>query len=144
MACEFSHLIAHSKIGNKFKAALNLDMSKAFDHVSWCFLDLTLQKMGFSEKWVTFLHQCFTIVSSSLLFNANPSDRFFPQRDLRQGDPLSLYLFIIYLETLSYVLARLNEEGKCKGLQLSRNGESLSYLFFADDCLIFFNLPLIV
>lgn len=64
--------------------------------------------------------------------------KFSPQRGLRQGDPLSPYLFIIFLETLSCVLNKLDAEGKCKGLKLSNNGISLSHLFFADDCLIFF------
>lgn len=94
--------------------------------------------MGFQDRWINLLHQCYSTVSFSLLLNGNQSEKFIPQRGLRQGDPLSPYLFIIYLETLSCVLNSLNEEGNCKGLKLSRNGVSLSHLFFADDCLIFF------
>lgn len=93
---------------------------------------------GFPRRWITLLHQCFTTFSFSLLVNGYQSEKFIPQRGLRQEDPLSPYLVIIYLETLSCVLNRLNEEGKCKGLKLSRNGVSRSHLFFADDCLIFF------
>lgn len=138
LPCEFSNLIAHSKSGNNFKATLKLDMSKSFDRVNWDFLALTLTNMGFSEKWVNLLCQCFSTISYSLHINGAPTERFNPQRGLRQGDPLSPYLFIIYLETLLCVLNHLDASDKCKGLKLSRTGISLSHLFFADDCLIFF------
>lgn len=119
-------------------AVLKLDMSKAFDRVNWAFLIVALRKMGFSEKWINLLHQCFSTVSFSLLINGTPTQRFFPKRGLRQGDPLSPYLFIIFLETLSCVLNHLDTSGSCKGRKLFRNGVSFSHLFFADDYLIFF------
>lgn len=119
-------------------AALKLDMSKAFDRVSWKFLNAILSKMGFSEHWLRLLHQCYSSVSFSVLINGSPSKRFQPQHGLRQGDPLSPYLFILYMEALSSALNHLDAFKLCKGLKLSVNGPSLSHLFFADDCLIFF------
>lgn len=81
LACKFSNLIAHNKLANKFMAALKLDMSKAFDRVNWAFLIVALRKMGFSEKWINLLHQCFSTVSFSLLINGTPTQRF----SLREG-----------------------------------------------------------
>lgn len=99
--------------------------------------------MGFSGHWLSLLHQCYSTVSFSVLINGSPSRRFQSHCGLRQGDTLSLYLFIIYMEALSSALNHLDASKLCKGLKLSVNGPSLSQLFFADDCLIFFQATLL-
>lgn len=128
LANEFSNHIAWWNKGRKFLAALKLNMSKAFDRVSWKFLSAILRKMGVFDLWLQLLHQCYSIVSFAVLVNRSSQDRFLPQRGLRQSDPLSPYLFIIFLESLSCAIQNLDESNLRKGIKLSINSPSLSYV----------------
>lgn len=60
-----------------------------------------------------------------------------PQRGLRQGDPLSPYLFILAMESLSYMLSNAIVEGKINGLKISSFTLAMTHLFFANDSIIF-------
>lgn len=62
---------------------------------------------------------------------------FAPNRGLRHGDHPSLHLFVICMEKLSHIIMSVVEDGNWKPLKLSRNGHSLSHLFFGDDLLLF-------
>lgn len=116
---------------------LKLDMSKAYDRIEWNFLIAVLDSMGFSQKWQQLIFNCISSVSFSVLLNGGPCQIFQPQLGLRQGDPLSPYLFIICAEVFSGLLLRAQEENLIHGLQISKRAPSISHLFFADDSLIF-------
>lgn len=79
--------------------------------------------------------QCVTTASYSILINGEPTQAFKPRCGLRQGDPISPYLFILVLEVLSKLMLRLEQAGHVKGVKISRSTPSISHLIFADDSL---------
>ena len=117
--------------------ALKLDMSKAYDRVEWVFLEKILLKMGFQDSWVALIMECIRTVTYSILVNGEPKGLITPSRGLRQGDPLSPFLFLFCAEGLNAIFRRAAMDGEIEGFSLCRNGPKLTHLFFADDCLIF-------
>lgn len=86
---------------------------------------------------IKIIMSCVSSVSTSILFNGGTLDLIFPSRGIRQGDPLSLYLFILCIDWLGQLI-----DGKCadklwKPVKTSRNVPSFSHLFFADDLVLF-------
>jgi hypothetical protein len=116
---------------------IKLDMSKAYDRVEWAFLEAVMVKMGFSRRWIDMIMECVKTVSYAVLVNGSPMGHIIPSRGLRQGDPLSPYLFIICAEALSAMLRRAESKGVITGVPTSKNGPRISHLFFADDSLLF-------
>lgn len=80
---------------------LKLDMSKAYNRVEWLFLEQLMLKMGFHVKWVGLVMEIVKTVSYSILINGEPRGNIQPTRGIRQGDPLSPYLFLICFEVLN-------------------------------------------
>ncbi|XP_065637926.1 uncharacterized protein LOC136071035 [Quercus suber] len=137
IAFESLHHMKTNCTGNKGFMAMKLDMSKAYDRVEWVFLEQILLKLGFQEAWVDLIMECITTVSYSILVNGEPKGMITPSRGLRQGDPLSPYLFLFCAEGLNALLCDAVVRGDIHGFSICRNGPKLTYLFFADDCLIF-------
>ena len=96
-----------------------------------------MEKMGFGEKWVKLIMECISTVSYSILVNGEPKGDIKPSRGIRQGDPLSPYLFLLCLEGLNRLLQAAAREDEIRGFSLCRNGPQISHLFFADDTLLF-------
>ena len=118
--------------------ALKLDMNKAYDRVSWNFFTAVLKTMGFSDKWLKWISQCVTTVTYSILINGCPTQTFTPTRGLRQGDPLSPYLFLLRANIFSCALAKQEHTNKLTGLKIGGSSPPLTHLFFADDSFLFF------
>ena len=92
------------KLKNKGKVrhmALKLDMSKAYDHLEWVFLQRIMEKMGFHPTWVGWILECIKSVTYSVLVNGKPKGHIVPTRGIRQGDPFSPYLFLLCSEGLN-------------------------------------------
>ncbi|KAK3225040.1 hypothetical protein Dsin_004902 [Dipteronia sinensis] len=112
-------------------------MSKAYDGVEWNFLAGMMSKLGFSSGWIDCNMRCVLSVSFSFLINGEVCGSLQPSLGLRQGDPLSLYLFFIYAEGLSCLFHIVENIGDISGFRCSRRGPKISHLFFPDDSMIF-------
>ena len=115
-------------------------MFKAYDRVNWNFLKAILLSMNFSDKWIDWIMECVTFVQYSLLINGSPTKTFFSSRGLRQGDPISHYLFLFCANILSIALFKNENKKKIKGITVGKNGIPFTHLLFADDSLFFFKI----
>jgi hypothetical protein len=136
LAYECLHKIKNKKVGKEGLCAVKLDMHKAYDRVEWVFLERMMIRLGFDMEFVNILMACVRSVKYKIRFNDQETEDFLPSRGLRQGDPLSPYLFLICAEGLSSALAHREEVGGIDGVRVCRNAPSVSHLLFADDSLI--------
>lgn len=111
-------------------------MSKAYDRVEWLFLDRMMSKIGFDSRWTNLIMQCVSTVSYRFKVNGEMTEDITPTRGLRQGDPLSPYLFLICAEGFSALLNQAEEEGELEGVTICALAPSITHLLFADDSLL--------
>lgn len=134
---EVLHQLRIRKRKKHFQAVLKLDMQKAYDRVEWDFLRDYMLKLGFSSIWVQRVMECITTSTLSVRFNGENLPYIHPTRGLRQGDPLSPYLFILVANVLSILIQQALHMGNLKGITLNRWCPTLSHLLFADDVVFF-------
>jgi hypothetical protein len=111
VAFECLHFIEQNTNMSKNFCAYKLDLSKAYDRVDWDFLKKVMQRLGFSHRWVDWIMSCVTSVRYQVKFNGNLLDSFSPSRGLRQGDPLSPFLFLFVSDALSTLLQKEVTDG---------------------------------
>lgn len=138
VAFEIFHWLKKKKKRKKGFVALKLDMSNAYDRVEWSFLRAMCAKLGFHENWIELIMRCVSTVSYSLLVNGSPTKSFTPSRGLRQGDPLSPYLFLLCAEGFSSLIRQAESRGELSGIKIARQAPPVSHLLFADDSILFF------
>ena len=117
--------------------AIKLDMSKAYNRVEWGYLENVMRKMGFNERWIGLIMVCVKTVTYSIMVNGEPQGLIHPTRGIRQGDPLSPFLFLLCTEGLHGLIQHAASMGEIKGFSLCRRGPALTHLLFADDSLLF-------
>jgi ribonuclease HI len=128
----------HSRMWGKIGyMAVKLDMSKAYDRVEWDFLEAVMGRMGFDCKWTNLIMMCVKSANYEILVNGAPTGHIRPTRGIRQGDPISPYLFLMCAEALSAIMTRAESRGELSGVPTSKKGPRLNHLFFADDSLLF-------
>ncbi|XP_022040602.1 uncharacterized protein LOC110943154 [Helianthus annuus] len=121
------------------RCAFKIDIQKAYDTVSWSFLEDVLHAFGFHPKMVKWIMVCVTSVSYLLSINGNLYGYFKGKRGLRQGDPISPYLFTLVMEVLSLLLKRAANSNNAFRFHLHCKKQKIINVSFADDLFLFAN-----
>ena len=137
IAQELFHFLKTRKAKSRWEVGIKLDMHKAYDRVEWDFLMAVMERMGFDSLWRKLILGCISSVNFAILLNGQPGRKFAHSHGLRQGDPLSPYLFLLVSEVLSLCIQSNCDQGNLRGIQMSSPGPTISHIFFADDTLIF-------
>jgi len=115
-----------------------VDFEKAYDSVDWNYLDEVMEKMSFSTLWRKWMRECVTTASAAVLVNGSPTEESSLTRGLRQGDPLSPFLFLLAAEGFHIMMDSMISNNFFIGYKVGRaQNVSISHLQFADDTLIF-------
>ncbi|GJS92803.1 RNA-directed DNA polymerase, eukaryota [Tanacetum coccineum] len=109
-------------------------ISESYDCVRWDYLLDVMKSFGFGPNWCRWIQGTLSSAKASILVNGSPTAEFSFYRGLKQGDPLSPFLFILIMESLHLSMVRASSNGMFRGLCL--NGSlSVSHLFYADDAM---------
>ena len=133
-------IVANECVRSRFKETIpglicKLDLEKAYDLVDWKFLVYMLSRMGFGEKWRKCVLECLYSTWISIMINGSPKGFFQAQKGLRQGHPLSPFLFLLVAKALGRMIKGAVRVGLFKGFRVARNSQAISHLQFADDTL---------
>lgn len=127
---------AYSRKHISLRCMIKVDLQKAYDSVEWSYVLQIMEGLGFPHRFTQWVTACIQSVSYSILINGELVEPFLAAKGLRQGDPMSPFLFALAMEYLSRMLAELKNKKqlyfhpKCKKL-------GLTHLSFADDLLLF-------
>ncbi|KAK9154956.1 hypothetical protein Sjap_002436 [Stephania japonica] len=132
-----SETIEHATKSNMRGYVLKLDFAKAYDRVDWAFLDFVLKQKGFGERWRKWIKGCVSSANYSVMINGRPRGKFRGERGLRQGDPLSPFLFILVADVMGRMIDKAKLSGVVEGFRIGRDVTHITHLFYADDSLMF-------
>ncbi|GJY92863.1 putative RNA-directed DNA polymerase, partial [Tanacetum coccineum] len=116
----------------KEASIFKVDFEKAYDSINWKFL-LNIIRMGFGTKWYRWVETFLRSSTMSVLVNGSPSEEFGLERGVRQGDPLSPFLFILAAKGLNAIVSEAVEKGIFTGVKVGENKVVVSHLQYADD-----------
>jgi len=123
--------------GYKMFMSIKIDLEKAYDRLNWNFVENCLVECKFPPNLINIIHHCIISPTFKILWNSNKTEEFSPTRGIRQGDPLSPYLFVICMEKLYHIIDDQVEANYWKHMRAGRSGPLISHLLFADDLLLF-------
>ena len=136
IAQEIIHSLSRKK-GNTGYMAIKIDLEKAYDKLEWSFVREMLVRANLPPDLRDIIMNCVTTVSTSILFNGEALEPIYPSRGIRQGDPLSPYLFILCMDFLGQLIEEKCNVKMWQPVKASQSGPAFSHLFFADDLLLF-------
>ncbi|MFS8018660.1 putative RNA-directed DNA polymerase [Helianthus anomalus] len=128
-----NEVITWLKKAKKSGLVFKVDINKAYDSLNWKYLDSIMAQMNFPDRWRGWIMATLVTSRASVLVNGSPTMEFECSRGLRQGDPLSPFLFVLAVEALSGIMKKAMSEGIFNGLRCTSNGPVLSHLIYADD-----------
>lgn len=137
IAHEAFHHMKIGRRGEQANMAISLDFNKAYDRVEWDFLEAVMDRMGFHKTWIHWVMQCVSTVRFNIFANGEKRATVNLSRGLRQGDPLSPYLFLLVIDVLSKFLSKELVNQNISGIRLTPSCPVLSHLFFANDAILF-------
>ena len=117
--------------------AIKVDLEKTYDRTDWNFIRDTLEELGFKEYFINLIMNCVSTGEMRLIWNGSLTEKFTPSRGIRQGDPLSTYLFVLCIERLAHCIEKAVEVKAWNPIKLEKNGTPISHLFFADELVLF-------
>lgn len=132
--------IVHSmrnKKGKKGWMVIKIDLEKAYDRLKWIFVKDTLEDIGFPHSIVQLIWFCISTPKMKLLWNGEVLEEFKPERGTRQRDPLSPYLFVLFIERLFQMIEVVVSGKRWQPIQVARRGPKVSHLAFTDDLILF-------
>ena len=121
-------IMDYTKLRNIPGLIVTIDFEKAFDSLSWSFLFKILEKFNFGQSFINWVRIFYTNISSCIINNGIATPLFSVGRGVRQGDPLSPYLFILALESL---LTAIKQNNDITGIEVE--GKEIKCTAFADD-----------
>ncbi|GKB52572.1 putative RNA-directed DNA polymerase [Tanacetum coccineum] len=130
-----NEIISWAKKHKKKLILFKVDLEKAFDTLNWSFLDSIMSQMSFGVKWRSWIQVCLNSAYASVLVNGSPTKEFKIERGLRQGDPLSPFLFILAIEALNVAFLEARYKNIFIGVEVGIDKVPISHLQFADDAL---------
>lgn len=128
----------YSNSNSEPKAMLKVDLKKAFDSVRWDFIIGILRALSIPETFINWIYQSISTATFSVSINGASAGFFNSTRGIRQGDPMSPYLFVLTMEGLSRLLYSRYESGSI-GYHPRTSEVKISHLMFADDVMVFFD-----
>ena len=121
----------------RFGVVFKIDFKKAYDFVEWGFLDFVLERKGFGSLWRKWITGCLSTASFSIFINGRPRGKFRGSRGLRQGDPLSHFLFTLVADALGRLIDKATQCRVIRSFIVGKDEVEVSHLQFADDTLLF-------
>lgn len=132
---EVIHAMRRKK-GSVGSMLFKIDLEKAYDKVRWSFIEDTLAAFRVPRMLSDLIMSCLRSSSMSLIWNGSVCNSFSPSRGVRQGCPLSPYIFVMCMERLAALIEARVGSREWKPIRVPRGGIGLIHIFYADDLIL--------
>ena len=105
IAQELIHSLKRRK-GREGFMVIKINLEKVYDRLEWSFIRMVLDHFGFPKNFSELILSCVSTTSTSLLFNGSKLEAFSPSRGIRQGDPISPYIFLLCIKYMSSLITK--------------------------------------
>lgn len=128
-----NEIVSWCKKHKKKCMLLKIHFEKSYDSISWDFLLGIMAFLGFRHIWIGWIKACLVSSRLSIVVDGSPTDEFSLEQDLRQGDPLSPFLFLLVMEALNVAMLGVVDSNMFIPYMIGSHTIQVSYLFYADD-----------